>query len=277
MKPLFCVLCVLTTGVIAAGQEKETTKITTKTTTVSGGHNLLNLWSVDDAVPVPSGQVSLRLGGSWETASSPANGGASHDDFSVTPAVFWGVAENLELSFRVPVYLGEGGNVGPLEDGNYDTYVGAVWRFKEQEDYWPAMALGSSVRVPTGDGSSSVDGELRLLLTNEYDSDIRSHVNGFVKSVNGNNDPNSRDFQWGVVLGLDGPLSSDGSWRWVADYMHRSSKHFGAADMNLLDVGWEWAINECNSLGMSVQIGLDDNDDTPNFGAGLVYAYSLGS
>ena len=31
------------------------------------------------------------------------------------------------------------------------------------------------------------------------------------------------------------------------------------------------------AIGMSVQIGLDDNDETPNFGAGLMYALSLGS
>ena len=57
--------------------------------------------------------------------------------------------------------------------------------------------------------------------------------------------------------------------------MHRSSYHYGAADLDMLELGWEWQMADAHKLGMSIQAGLDDDDDTPNFGAGLAYSYSL--
>ncbi len=79
-----------------------------------------------------------------------------------------------------------------------------------------------------------------------------------------------------MVVGMDGPLCADGAVRWVADYMHRNSERDHAGNMNMLELGWEWAIAEGHELAMSFQVGLDDNEDTPNFGAGLIYALSIG-
>ena len=78
-----------------------------------------------------------------------------------------------------------------------------------------------------------------------------------------------------VQIEADGPLCADGAVRWVADYMHRSSMFYGNTDLNILELGWEWKINDANKLGSSFQIGLDHADENPNFGAGLVYSYSL--
>lgn len=240
------------------------------------GHDVLTeLWNFEDAVPVAAGQVDLRLTGRWVTASFPANLGDSHDDAILTPSIRWGAWENLELSVTVPVVIGEGGALPDGQDGNYDTFVGMLWRMSEQEGLWPAMGLSGTVRLPTGENSSGVDGELRLVMTNEYKSGLRSHVNGFAQSVNGDAQRNLRDFQWGFIVGLDGPLCAGGAVRWVADYMHRSSFRDGSGDINQLEVGWEWDIAAANKLGMSVQIGLDDNDDTSDFGAAVTYAYAL--
>ncbi|MCO6436353.1 MAG: hypothetical protein J5J06_04615 [Phycisphaerae bacterium] len=288
---------------IAVAQESEKTTMTseTKTMTSECPDLLSNLWLFEDATPVPTGQLDLRLGYQWVTSGFPANLGDSDDDHIVTPALYWGFYENMELSVQVPVWLGDGGDAGGLRDGNYDTNVGVLWRLMNQEGYWPALALSGTARIPTGDGSSGVDGELRLVLTNEYDSGIRSHFNAWAKTVNGDNDEsiNSRrwnnnnwtnwwnwngyrydgfrDFQYGGIIGLDGPLGDDGSLRWVADYSWDSGKLNGSAGSNLLELGWEWAMAEMHKLGMSVQIGLDDEDSTPNFGAGLVYSFSIGS
>ena len=176
-----------------------------------------------------------------------------------------------------------------------------LWRFHEQTDgghqdgylHLPSMALSASARVPTGCGSEGVDGELRLIMTYEYDNGVRSHLNVFGKSVNGDNhetwrpdddcgfddcvclDP--RNFQYGAVIGFDGPLCADGAVRWVFDYMYRSSYYNARTGMNMAELGWEWTMSEMQKLGMSVQIGLDHVGDTPNFGAGLMYALSLGS
>lgn len=258
---------------------------------------ITEIWAIDDANPIATGQVDLRLTVGWVTATAPANLGDSDDDFVFTPSLRWGPCANVEVFVSVPLWLGDGGNRGALEDGNYDTHVGFTWRVKEPEDIWPAVALSASARIPTGNRSSGVDGELRLILTNEYDSGIRSHINVFGKSVNEAASPtlplppprlgwllggpqpepptHARHFQWGFVIGLDGPLSGDGAVRWVADYMNRSSRHYGRGNINQLELGWEWAIAEARKLGMSVQIGLDDNGDTPNFGAALSYAWAL--
>ena len=257
-----------------------------------------------------------RLGLRWVTESAHANNGDSSDNFVLSPTFVWGFAEDWEFSLVWDAWLGDSGDMGPFEDGNYDTTIGLMWRLHEQtagdhmEGYLhlPSIALSTYARVPTGCGSSGVDGELRLSVTYEYDSGIRSHINVFGKSVNGDNqefidadsldltfndvvnllsnsvgisagggglDIDPRHFQWGVVIGADGPLCADGAVRWVADYMHRSSEFYGRGDMDIFEIGWEWEINEASKFGTSVLAGLDHMGDNPNFGASVMYSYSL--
>lgn len=305
MKRICAFAIVLFPAAMALGQETETTTVTTTTTTVDGGANLTSeLWYMDDATTLDQGRVELRFTSRWVTAGNPANNGDSSDDFTFTPGIAWGAAENLELFANVPIWLGAGGDRGAFEDGNYDTYAGLTWRLSDQQDWWPASALKFTARIPTGDGSDHIDGEARLILTNEYESGIRSHVNAFAYTANGMDDQPSgggddsflgvdlgglgfnflgvggdeidrRHFQWGFVFGLDGPLCGDGAVRWVLDYMHRSSEYYGRNNTQILEAGWEWDIDECNRLGMSVQIGLDRLGDTPNFGAGVNYTRAL--
>jgi hypothetical protein len=294
MKAICVAACVLLCAGFCFAQEEEVTYETATTTTTGADDLMRELWFVDDATPIATGAVDMRLTFRWETASAPANLGDSDDDFIFTPSLTWGSCENVEVFVDVPIWLGDGGDRGAIEEGNYDTFLGFTWRIAEPEDIWPAAALRTTVRVPTGRNSAGLDGELRLILTNEYDSGIRSHINVFGAAIcdapegpepdppvlvtgffddEGPADP--RHFQWGVVLGLDGPLCGDGAVRWVADYLHRSSFYYGSANMNMLELGWEWTMEEAQKLGMSVQIGLDDEDDTPNFGAALGYAFAL--
>jgi hypothetical protein len=283
MKQTLSAILVLTLAVTAMGQEKETTRITTTTTTVAkpSGFDLLGgeTWNVTDATPFTCGAVDLRLATRWteDAPTSPGNGrgrGEDQDDaWTVTPAVVWGVAEGWELSFNLPIRNVE--NLSDAPDGNYDSYFGALWRFKEQEGFWPAMALGSSLRIPTGEDSNGVDWELRLALTNEYDSGIRSHLNFFGITANGDNIEELRHFQYGAVAGLDGPLCSDGAVRWVVDYMYRISDHDGGGGLNIGEAGFQWQINECNKLGLSFQASLDHADDASDIGAALTYAYTI--
>ncbi|MEK6676219.1 MAG: hypothetical protein AABZ47_11275 [Planctomycetota bacterium] len=269
-------------------QESEKTTITQRESKIAkAGYDVLTeLWSFEDATPVSTGQVDLRLTLRW----FPEPAVDDDDDSIVQPSIVWGVAENWELSAAVPAWLCDNGNRGPYEDGNYDTFLGALWRFAEQEGYWPAMALGAKVRIPTGEGSDGIDGVLRLNLTNEYDSGIRSHVNGLLKTVNTNNDNNltddddfnwwtygsggARDFQWGVVLGLDGPLSDDA--RWVVDVIHRSSETNGQHNITQADAGLEYQLADNQRLGWAFNASLDHaNNDAPYYGVSLTYAYSL--
>ncbi len=300
MKELVTGLCVLAFCNLAAAQESDVTHVTTKTETVSSDFDLIApLFFFEDAVPLECGKVDLRFHFQWITGGDPAGQGRKSrwwdtsgsgglfgnkrdrgdgdDDFVLTPAIYWGITDNLELSARVPMWLGDGGDKGALDESNFDSELGMLWRFREQEGWFPALALSSTLRLPTGDRSNKFDVEMRLVMTNDYDSGLRSHINAFMASVNGNSDENLRHFQWGFVFGLDGPLCADGSVRWVADYMHRSSHHYGASNMNILELGWQWDISEAHRLGMATQIALDRVDDTPNFGAGITYSWSIGS
>lgn len=243
--------------------------------TTSGGPNLISeLWSVEDATTIPAGQIDLRLTYGWQTGSFPAAGG-SGDNHVFTPSLVWGAADGLELFAQVPITFGDGGDVGALDEGNADTNVGFTWRFSEPTGDWPAMALRTTVRVPTGNNSDGIDAEFRLIMTNEYDSGIRSHMNGFLTTINSDNDEDLREFQWGFIIGLDGPLCSEGAVRWVADYVHNSGQHNGTSDTNLLELGWEWDKAAAEKVGFALQIGLDHTDDTPDFGAKLSYALTL--
>lgn len=267
------------TGFAQEGEEviEESTEITTTEEVVPGEVDLLSrpLWSFEDATPLKTGRVDLRLTSRWETASGPANRGDSHDDVLLQPTIFWGAFENFELRLGLPVWLGDGSDTPSGADGNADISVGFLYRLFEQKDLWPAFAISGTIRTPSGRRSNGVDGEVRFVFTNEYSSGIRSHINGFVTTVNGNNEPDLRNFQWGVVLGLDGPLCANGDVRWVADYMHRSSYRRGAANINQLELGWEWQIADAHKFGMGTRVGLDDNGDTPNFGIGLTYSFSI--
>ncbi len=113
-------------------------------------------------------------------------------------------------------------------------------------------------------------------MTNEYDNGLRSHLNFFLSSVNTDNNENARHFQYGAVVGMDGPLCADGAVRWVLDYMWRISDSYGGGHVNMVEGGWQWQIADAHKLGMVLQAGLDHAEDSaPNMGAGVTYSYTI--
>ncbi len=280
MNRLLALVLALALGAVtpgAAAQEQETesttTTTTTTTTTSSGEYYLFGPFNVDDANPVPAGQLDLRLRYDWTTGRDRPN---ADDDHVVGATLLWGAATNFEVSLDLPVNLGDGGDMDGGFDGNGDVYLGLLYRFLEdQGDWMPAMAFSFTARIPTGDRSSGIDGDFRLLMTKEYDSGLRSHLNGFMITANGNNDPDTRHFQWGVVVGMDGPLCADGAVRWVADYMHRSSYHYGESNGHILEIGTEWTPADNCKLGLAAQFALDHNGEVPDYGARLNWSYTL--
>lgn len=276
--------------------EKTTVRTETKTVAPSGWDLTTELWSFADARPIACGQFDVRLTARWIPEPTQRN---EDDDFIFQPSIVWGIAENIEVWANVPIWVGDSGDRGAYEDGNYDTNFGVLWRFLEPQGAWvPAMALGGALRVPTGDGSDGVDAEVRLALTNEYDSGLRSHINGWLKTVNGTNNETSaafrtgfwddtfddrlvgdrtgytRDFQWGFSAGLDGPITD--TWRWVANYVHRSSETYGETDINELEGGLEWQVADAHKVGISAKMNADHgNEDIPDYSASLTYAITL--
>jgi len=251
------------------------------------------LWNFQDAVPTPAGQTDIRFSFGWETGTF---GHGSGDDLIATPSLYWGMDEGYELSLSMPAYVGDGGNRSGYADGNYDTYMGLLARLQEQEGDGAAIALAVNLRIPTGNNSEKVDAEARLIATHDYgDSGVRTHCNLFVTSANGGNNhgdsgrgmlgmgrfignrgsDNTRDLQFGAVLGADGPLCDDGAVRWVFDYMHRSSMNDGENNWNVAEVGWEWMMNESDRLGLSVQVNLDRSTDASDVGAIMSFAHAM--
>lgn len=287
MRHCLITLCLLGFVGTAVAQEKDVTTVKTTTTTIKSSEYDLttDLWQFADAVTVAPQRIDLRLSYKWVTAGAPANRGDSSDDHILIPKIVWGAAEKLELSLDIPSWVGKGGEKPNDGDGNYDSNIGLLWRFKDQDGAWsPAMALGVSGRFPTGRHSSGIDGTATLVLTNEYDGGLRSHFNLWGKTANGNNNDgfeedgrvygSERDFQYGAVVGLDGPLSD--AVRWVVDYQWRIGQYDGTGSgSNILEFGLEWQLDDCNRVGMSNQLGLDDNDDTPNYGAIFNFSHSI--
>ena len=310
MRRSIALVCVLASPFIAFGQAPDTDAA--ESAGSSGDTDLISgLWNLEDATPLETGQVDLRLQGTWATGQHL---GDSSDDWTLSPSIVWGMAENWELSVTNKIWLGDGGDMGPFEDGNYDTDLGLLWRIHEQlgfehkEGYLhlPSIALSTTFRIPTGCGSSGVDAELRLIMTYEYESGIRTHLNAWGKSANGDNfdlknidrdsltmddldlgsgflfarrgqgSNNTRDWQYGGVIGADGPLCGDGAVRWVADYMYRTSGFDGFSPLHVGEVGFEWELSDASKLGFSVQASLDHNDSQHQWGMGFAYTCSIG-
>jgi hypothetical protein len=297
MKHMLTVSFVLCAAVAAVAQDKktdvvkkETTTVTTTTTTVKDtSYDLLGLETFNflDATTFTEGAVDLRIAGRWIDGG---NGEDDDDQIVLTPEIVWGATERYEMFLNVPFWVD-----GEPEEGNYDSYVGGQWRITDSDETCPAVALGWSVRVPTGEGSNGLDGQLRLILTNEYESGIRSHFNIWGTSVNTDNYVDARDFQYGAVVGLDGPLGSEGALRWVFDVMYESSHAEGSEpdmlyydagdDLNsggekrtTAELGLQWQIADCHKLGFALRGGLDHaENETPEFAASLTYAYTFGN
>lgn len=302
MKKYLCgsfVLC-LATAAMAQNDTvtRETTKVTRTTTTVaSASADLLGLETFNflDASVVPQGTIDLRIAGRWidgKGVTKKSFGSYDYyeendDGIVLTPEIVWGATDRLEIALSVPFWVD-----GEPEEGNYDTYIGAQWRISDLDENCPAFALAGSIRVPTGDGSNGLDAQLRFIMTNEYESGIRSHLNLWGTSVNTDNYADARDFQYGAVVGLDGPLNDSGSLRWVFDYMYESSRaegseddminynyptpDFGGEKRNSAEIGLQWNINECHKLGFAFQAGLDHaENETPDYAASLTYAYTI--
>jgi hypothetical protein len=310
MKRIVTFFSVLCFAVPAIAQNdtvrRETTTVTTTTTTTATvtdtSYDLLGLETFNflDATTLQDGTVDLRIAGRW--VDSPDNRKQVYtittedddeddqgDQIILIPEIVWGATDRLELWVSVPFWVD-----GEPEEGNYDTNVGGQWRISDLDENCPAWALASQIRVPTGDGSNGIDWELRLILTNEYESGLRSHLNIFGITVNTDNYADPRDFQYGAVAGLDGPLNDSGSLRWVFDYFYRSSysegsepdllyypsvdPDTGGEKRNTAELGLQWQINECNKLGFAVQAGLDHaENETPEWAGSLTYAYTIGA
>lgn len=220
------------------------------------------------AYPVEAGELELKFVGRFGQSSDDSN----DDDWQFDFVAEWGFAENWEFIFEVPVQLGDGrvqGN-GDIDEFGFHT---KLW---DEGDWYPAFAVRNLIRIPTGYHSSGIDYQLRGLFTKTcVPCEVRWHLNPWLKTVDGHNDEEARNFLYGAALGFDYRLSDDVLL--IADYQYARGENEGDEQDQLVEVGVDWSLSENRMLGLSGTVGVDGNDSGDDFTLGVSYIIKLGA
>src|SRR5262249_19222531 len=140
------------------------------------------------------------------------------DEFGMTQSIKYGFTDDFFAELEVlEDDLGDGGN-----QGNGDLKLTAFYRIVRENGCMPAIATYATLRIPSGDGSSRVDGTLHGVVTKKINECFRAHLDGFIETANGDageDDRNRRHFQWGVGPGFDYQI--DPCTTAVLNYLHK--------------------------------------------------------
>ncbi len=102
---------------------------------------------------------------------------------------------------------------------------------------------------------------------------LRPHFNPFLTSVNGNNDEEARDFQWGATVGVD--YRVDDNLVLVAGYSHRTSEEDNHRNNHAVEFGADWKLAEHHSVAFGTELGLDGDSSGANWEFNISYILSL--
>lgn len=247
-----------------AGSSKETTIIKT-TEKGSDSWDIAGPVFLRSADPTPQGELEIKNIFGWSTSR-----GGEDDEAEFETEIEWGFAQNHELIVEVPWQLGDGD-----VDGNADITLGWHWRLWEEQDALPAFAMRNYIRIPSGIDSAGVDYIWRGLMTKTLVPDaLRLHFNPFLKSVNGNNEPDARHFQWGTALGVDYRISD--ALLLIVDYRYENGELERTRDNHTAEFGLDWAIADNQKIGFATDVGLDGDGNGPALGARISYILSFG-
>lgn len=216
--------------------------------------------SLEDGQPSLAGKMELQLQFGWKTTSG------EHDPFEFSTELQYTpdgneFLRNMQLILGVPVEMGLGG-----VEGNADIDLGWQQRWVKEDGMMPTISTLAEIRLPTGYHSSGVDGTLTGILAKEMGSGT-AFLNGWVKTANGDNVEDLRHFQWGARAGYKYRVSD--TLALIGDYFIESSEEEGHSNVNALEFSAEYRFNEHVTIGPGILVGLDDNEETPNLGAGL--------
>lgn len=222
--------------------------------------------SLQDGQPGGAGELELQLTLEWETTSG------EHDPITLNTQLQYtpdgnDFLRNMQLTLAVPVEMGLGG-----VNGNADIEFGWQQRWVTEDGAMPSIATLAEIRVPSGYHSSGVDGTLTGIVAKDLGPGT-VYVNGFVKTANGDNIEDLRHFQWGTAAGYKWRINDQ--FALIGDYIIKSSEQEKHSNINLLEFSAEYHVNEHLTVGPGIVIGLDDNEETPNFGAGVTATVSF--
>lgn len=251
----------------APARDKNMTSTSTTSTTTT---TMSESWEIDGPVflrsadPEPTGEGIIKNIFSWDTNKK------TDDDFEYELEIEYGIAPNHELIFELPVALGDG-----HVDGNADITLGWHWKLWDEQDWIPAFAMRNYGRFPTGVDSSGVDYKWRGLFTKTITPDLfRLHFNPFFSCIAGDNNENARAFQWGAAIGADYKLCDN--LNLIGDYIYSNGEDEGTRDNHTAELGLDWSIDRCNTLGVATRVGLDGDDNGTALGVSISYMYSWG-
>jgi hypothetical protein len=254
----------------AAPATKTETKTETETTNIfteRGYREVSDFFNIREANPqVGKGEWELELESKWFTQSG------SHDTVGLGQSLKYGITDDffVELEVEEP-RLGFG-----ADQGNGDANLILFERVVKETDSLPAIGLQEEMRVPSGDGSSGVDGTLLLAVTKTFAERFRAHVNGWITTANGEPGGESEDrrhFQWGFGPGFDYLI--DEKTLALINYINKSSDDYGDHNNNILELGATRLLTKNDKydtlIKFAVDIGLDGQEDTPHLGAKVLW------
>lgn len=233
---------------------------------VAGRQSMDAFTSLEDGQPSAPGLLELQVDFGWSTTSDESDPGILDTQLKYTPDGS-DFLRNMKLSVTVPLELGNA-----RIDGNGDSEFAWQQRWIAEHGDMPTVATIFSVRAPTGDQSSGVDGTFVGIVAKDFGPGT-FYFNGWLKSANGDNFEDRRDFQWGGRLAY--------LWRFAEgaaltiDYVNQTSEVRGESNINLLELGAQFEISDSLTVGPGVFVGLDGRDSTPNFGAGVRVTYGF--
>jgi len=208
--------------------------------------------------------------GEWEleiTSAYATKSGARHDHFELTQSIKYGITDDFHVELEVSEPLGYSGyGVGELKFKLFNTF----WH---EAEILPAFGGSAELRIPTGYGSSRVDGKFTGILTKTIFPRFRAHLLGYVETANGAQghaeEENRRAFQWGVGPGFDYELGDNTLV--LLNYLHKSSDRYGEHNNNIMEAGLVHYFSKTGAFRHGIKAAvdwtLDGLEDTPNFAA----------
>lgn len=217
---------------------------------------------------VERGEWEFELTFKWETDS-----GGESDEIEFEQSLKYGFTDrfHIELEIEEPG-IGEGGG-----HGAGDLQFVFFYQFIQETEAMPALGGFAKMRVPSGDGSSGLDGTLSLMATKTFGEKFRVHFQGFVMSANGSSgaggDDERRAFQWGVGPGFDFQLAEETLIG--MNYLFRSSDDDGGRNESTIEFGLVQGLGHIGEAKHEVKfafdVGLNRASGTPNYGAKLLW------
>ena len=229
--------------------------------------------TIDNADPSEQGTFEFEMGVEYESDSS-----CNHAEFpfglsyGLLPDVSIGASFGGQIEERNE----EVGNDRACGLGDFE--INAKWRFFNETDLCPAMALAAAVKFPTADddkglGSGEIDYDLSWIVSKSLTDMIGGHVNVGYTWVG---QPGGEDVGDIVHYGAALEVQGNDAMQWVGEVFAEKELQKDTQMLVLCNVGLRWSLSENLMLDMAVGTGLN-GDVAPDITAtaGLTWAFNL--